>query len=88
MPSHLKYANTVWMFFNSTVFRCIMMGCWSEYYADLVVEKNVLVELKAVKSLDEVHYAPCLNYLKATGLRACLLLNFGTPKVEIKRIIR
>lgn len=57
-----------------------------EYVADLLVERNVLVELKAVKSLDEPHLAQCINYLKATGLRTCLLLNFGTPKLGIRRI--
>lgn len=58
-----------------------------EYVADLLVEQCVLVELKAVKTLDEVHFAQCLNYLKATGLETCLLLNFGKPKVEVRRIV-
>ncbi len=57
-----------------------------EYVADLLVEECVLVELKAAKALDEIHLAQCLNYLKATGLNICLLLNFGKPRVEIKRI--
>lgn len=47
-----------------------------DYIADLLVEDSVLVELKAVKALDEVHLAQCLNYLKAIGLHLCLLLNF------------
>ncbi len=59
-----------------------------EYVADLVVAERVLVELKAVKNLDEIHQAQCLNYLKATGLKVCLLLNFAKPRLEIKRIIR
>ncbi len=58
-----------------------------EFFADLLVENSVVVELKAVKMLDEVHMAQCLNYLKATGLKLCLLLNFGKPKLEIKRIV-
>ena len=58
-----------------------------EYHADLLVERCVLVELKAVKLLDDVHKAQCLNYLKATGLKVCLLINFGTPKIEVKRIV-
>ena len=58
-----------------------------EFAADLLVENQVIVELKAVKALDEVHVAQCLNYLKASGLRLCLLLNFGKPKVEIKRVV-
>jgi GxxExxY protein len=58
-----------------------------EFVADLLIQDEVLVELKAVKALDEIHLAQCLNYLKATGLRICLLINFGNPKVEIKRIM-
>jgi len=56
------------------------------YEADLWIEDKVLVELKAVKNLDDVHRAQCLNYLKATKVKICLLINFGNPKVEIKRI--
>jgi len=58
-----------------------------EYLADLLVEGSVIVELKAAKALDDVHLAQCLNYLKATGLPLCLLLNFGSPKLEIKRVV-
>jgi GxxExxY protein len=57
-----------------------------EYIADLLVEDRLLVELKTVKNLDEIHTAQCINYLKATGLRLCLLLNFAKSRVEIKRI--
>ena len=58
-----------------------------QYVADLIVEDVVIVELKAVKSLDNIHSAQCLNYLKATNLSTCLLLNFGSPRVEVKRIV-
>jgi GxxExxY protein len=58
-----------------------------EYVADLLVAREVLVELKAVKALDEVHQAQCLNYLKAADLHVCLLLNFGTPRIQVKRIV-
>jgi GxxExxY protein len=58
-----------------------------EFFADLLVEDQVLVEMKAVKLLEDVHTAQCLNYLRATGLPVCLLVNFYRPKVEIKRII-
>lgn len=58
-----------------------------DYFADLLVEELVLVELKAVKAFEEIHLAQCLNYLRATGLPVCLLVNFYRPKVEIKRII-
>jgi GxxExxY protein len=57
-----------------------------EYVADLLVEDAIIVELKAAKSLDNVHTAQCINYLEATGRRMCLLLNFGKPRVEIQRV--
>ena len=57
-----------------------------EYAADLLVEGTIVVELKAVKALDRVHAAQCINYLKATGLGVCLLLNFGKPRLEIQRL--
>lgn len=57
-----------------------------EYFSDLLVENRLLVELKAAKELDDVHLAQCLNYLRATGLHLCLLLNFGNPRLEVKRI--
>ncbi|PMB14994.1 GxxExxY protein [Fischerella thermalis] len=59
-----------------------------EYFVDLIVEECVLVELKAVKNLDDGHFAQCMSYLKASRLKVCLLINFGNPKVEIKRIVR
>ena len=57
------------------------------YVADLIVEGSILLEIKAVKCFDEVHTAQCLNYLKATGLPLCLLINFGRPRVDVKRVI-
>jgi GxxExxY protein len=59
-----------------------------DYYADLLIDGCVIVELKAVKTLDEIHMAQCLNYLKATGIKVCLLINFGKPQIEIKRVVR
>jgi GxxExxY protein len=58
-----------------------------EYVADLLVERLVVVELKVVKAFDEIHIAQCLNYLRATGHPLCLLINFATPRVEVKRIV-
>ena len=57
-----------------------------EYFVDLLVENVLLVELKAAKALDDAHQMQCINCLKATGLRLCLLLNFGRPRLEIKRV--
>jgi GxxExxY protein len=58
-----------------------------DYSADILVNESVLVELKAASGLEEIHSAQCLNYLKATGLRVCLLINFGKPKLQIKRLV-
>jgi GxxExxY protein len=57
-----------------------------EYIADLIIEDLVLVEIKSAKSLERAHMAQCLNYLKATGLTLCLLINFGNPRVAIQRV--
>src|SRR3990172_2185864 len=51
-----------------------------DYVADLLVDECIVVEVKAVKSLDDVHSAQCLNYLKATDITICLLVNFGVPR--------
>ena len=58
-----------------------------EYAADLLVEGVLLLELKAVKEFDDIHMAQCLNYLRATNLQLCLLMNFGKPKLEFRRIV-
>lgn len=58
-----------------------------EFFADLLVEEKVLVELKVARSFDNTHMMQCLNYLRASGLPVCLLINFGRPKIEVKRIV-
>lgn len=58
-----------------------------DYSADLIVEAKVIVELKASTALDHVHEAQVLNYLRATGLRVGLLLNFGRPRLEYRRLV-
>ena len=57
------------------------------YIADLVVEDRVVVELKAVEKLAQPHVGQVLNYLKASNLPVGLLLNFGTPRLEIRRVL-
>jgi GxxExxY protein len=57
-----------------------------QYFVDLMVEQALLVELKIASTGDEGHRARCLNYLKASDLRLCLLLNFGKSRLEIKRV--
>jgi GxxExxY protein len=59
-----------------------------EYVADMLVDDTIVVELKAVRALDKAHMAQCINYLAATGLHLCLLLNFGKSRVEVQRIVR
>jgi GxxExxY protein len=56
-----------------------------EFRADFLVDDRVIVELKAVKHLNEVHEAQLINYLKATGHRVGLLLNFGARSLEYAR---
>ncbi|MCZ2121915.1 MAG: GxxExxY protein [Anaerolineales bacterium] len=58
-----------------------------EFFADPSVEERILVELKAVSMLAQKHTAQALNYLRATGAKVCLLINFGRSKIEIKRLL-
>ncbi|NLB89236.1 MAG: GxxExxY protein [Syntrophomonadaceae bacterium] len=57
-----------------------------EYYADLLIEGKVIVEVKAISELNKIHETQLINYLKATGIEIGLLINFG-PKLSIKRKI-
>ena len=59
-----------------------------EFFADIVVERKVIVELKTVKTLIAIHEAQVINYLKATGIEVGLLMNFGNPKLEFRRFTR
>lgn len=61
----------------------VMVG---EFVADALVEQRVLVELKAVSDLDDNHIAQALNYLRATKLEVCLLLNFGTSRIQVRNL--
>lgn len=58
-----------------------------EYLADLVVDNRIIVELKAVSSVQPIHEAQCINYLRASGLPLCLLMNFAKPRLLVQRII-
>ena len=57
-----------------------------EYFADLIVDDKVILELKAAEAIDEAHLAQLTNYLKATRQEVGLLLNFGTEPVFMRRI--
>jgi GxxExxY protein len=58
-----------------------------DYQADLVVSAKVVIECKAVNNLDPVHEAQLMNYLKASGLRVGLLINFARPKLQYRRLV-
>ena len=58
-----------------------------DYYADLLVEGKIVVELKCVEHLAKEHTAQCLNYLKASGKPVCLLINFEKLQLEWKRLV-
>ncbi len=57
------------------------------YYADLLVNRLVICELKSAKDLTSAHEAQLLHYLKATGIKVGLLLNFGPERVDVKRMV-
>jgi GxxExxY protein len=56
-----------------------------EFFADVVVEDTIIVELKSVRKIDRVHEIQLVNYLTATGKDVGLLINFGETKVDVKR---
>ena len=58
-----------------------------EYFADILVENQVIIELKTVKNIDKNHEAQLLNYLKATGIKVEILVNFKQTRAEIKRMV-
>jgi GxxExxY protein len=58
-----------------------------DYVPDLIVGNEVVVEVKTVDFLERAHRLQCINYLRATGLHVCLLLNFGTRRLEMRRLV-
>jgi GxxExxY protein len=59
-----------------------------DYVADFVVDEQIILELKAISQLTKAHEAQAHNYLSATGMSLAILLNFGTPSLQQKRIVR
>jgi len=59
-----------------------------EYYADLLIETQLVVELKTARACSEEHTAQVLGYLKSTRLEHALLINFGSYKFEIRKYVR
>ena len=58
-----------------------------DYYADIVVENLIIIELKAIEKLQKIHEAQMLNYLKATNFEIGLLVNFTHPRAQVKRYV-
>ena len=58
------------------------------YIADFVIDGRLVIEIKALSQMNSKHHAQLMNYLRATGLSVGLLLNFGTPRVGVKRLVR
>ncbi|MBU0712575.1 GxxExxY protein [bacterium] len=59
-----------------------------EYFADILVEDKIILELKVAKSIEPIHEAQLIHYLKATGIKVGYILNFGYPhKLQFKRIV-
>jgi GxxExxY protein len=58
-----------------------------EYFADIVVEGKIILEIKAVESLSKIHEAQLLNYLRTTGITIGLLINLKHPKADVKRFV-
>jgi len=57
-----------------------------EYYADILVEGKIILELKAVEKFTDTHKAQALNYLKATGMKLAIMINFGKESLEFERL--
>ena len=58
-----------------------------DYFADIIVEDCVIVELKAADRIEKIHEAQLLNYLKAAGINVGLLVNMKHPRADIKRMV-
>lgn len=58
-----------------------------DYYADILIEDKIILELKAIEKITDAHKAQALNYLKATGLKLAIIINFGKQRLEYERIV-
>jgi GxxExxY protein len=58
-----------------------------DYYADILVDDKIVLELKSVEKITDAHRAQTLNYLKATGMELAIILNFGKEKLEYERLV-
>jgi GxxExxY protein len=58
-----------------------------QYFADILVDNKLILEIKTVDVIANIHIAQVLNYLRATGLKLGMILNFGKPSFEYKRLV-
>jgi len=58
-----------------------------EYAADILVDDKIIIELKAAEEISNIHKAQLINYLRATNLRLGIIINFGKPRLEYKRVV-
>ena len=58
-----------------------------EYFADLMVDNKIIIELKTVENLEKIHFSQLKHYLKACKTRLGIIINFGKPKLEFKRLV-
>jgi GxxExxY protein len=75
----VEQQKTIKVYYKSTVV--------GDYVADILVEGQVILELKTVEQISSAHQAQMLNYLKATGLKVGLLINFNGPRLTWKRMV-
>ncbi|MEO8665551.1 MAG: GxxExxY protein [Ignavibacteria bacterium] len=59
-----------------------------EFYADVLIEDNIIIEVKSIRQLSKIHEMQLVNYLVSTGKDIGLLINFGEERVEVKRKLR
>jgi len=89
------YENALMVIFRRKVIKAIQQAPLTvhfldevvgEYYADIMVEDRIILELKTVAKITDVHRSQTLNYLKATGMKLAIILNFGKESLEYERL--
>jgi len=87
--SEIQFKNNSILYEREKELVIIYMGkeLVKKYVADFICYEKIILELKAANSLSTEHEAQVLNYLKATGFKLGLLVNFGAPKLEYKRLV-
>ena len=66
---------------------CFQNKVVGQYFADILVDNELILELKTVDTIANIHKAQVLNYLRATGIKLGLVLNFAKPRLEDKRLV-